>query len=86
MIDRLKIVLSDVKDEPSLAASLTDKSRILDEVGLNSLQLVIFLMKLEDEFDLELNYESFNLHHMADLSTLADYLANLKMSTGIPAC
>lgn len=78
MIDKLKQVLADVKEEPSLAASLTDKSRILDDIGLNSLQLVIFLMKIEDEFNLEFDYESFNLHHLADLSTLADYLNNIK--------
>jgi acyl carrier protein len=78
MIEKLKHLIADVKEEPALAASLTPKSRILDEVNLNSLQIVIFLMKLEDEFEIELNYEKFDMKHLADLSALSSFLESQK--------
>jgi acyl carrier protein len=73
-IEKIKHVLAEIKEEPALAASLTDKSRILDELALDSLQLTILLMKLEDEFEIELDYETFDINHMADVSTLAAFV------------
>jgi acyl carrier protein len=81
MIEKLKQVLAEVKGAPELATSLTEESRIMDDVGLDSLQLVTLLMKLEDEFELELDYENFNINHMESLSTLAVFLSERTVAT-----
>lgn len=86
MIETIKRLLAEVKEEPALAGSLTEESRILDEVALDSLQLVVFLMKLEDELDLELDYERFDMKNIATLSSLASFLTTWKGTSRPPSC
>lgn len=86
MIETIKRLLAEVKEEPALAGSLTEESRILDEVALDSLQLVVFLMKLEDELDLELDYERFDMKNIATLSSLASFLTTWKGTSRSPSC
>ena len=86
MIETIKRLLAEVKEEPALAGALTEESRILDEVALDSLQLVVFLMKLEDELDLELDYERFDMKNMATLSSLASFLTTWKGTSRPLSC
>lgn len=85
-IEKIKHVLAEIKEEPALAASLTERSRILDELALDSLQLTILLMKLEDEFGIELNYEAFDINQMADVSTLAAFVRGHGRSPETSSC
>jgi acyl carrier protein len=76
MIERIKKVISEIKEDPSLIQSLTETSDILNDVGLDSLQMIIFMMKLEEECDLELDFDNFNICHIITISRLSDFLVS----------
>ncbi|WP_043718601.1 acyl carrier protein [Kutzneria sp. 744] len=58
-------------DEVALDADL------VDEYGLDSLQMISFLLGIEDSFDLELDYENLELDHLRSVSQFASYVRQL---------
>ena len=58
-------------DEVALDADL------VDEYGLDSLQMISFLLGIEDCFDLELDYENLELDHLRSVSQFASYVRQL---------
>jgi acyl carrier protein len=58
-------------DEVALDADL------VDEYGLDSLQMISFLLGIEDTFDLELDYENLELDHLRSVAQFASYVRQL---------
>ncbi|MEV6603711.1 acyl carrier protein [Kutzneria sp. NPDC051319] len=61
-------------DEVALDADL------VDEYGLDSLQMISFLLGIEDSFDLELDYENLELDHLRSVSQFASYVRQLALA------
>ena len=72
--EKIKEILGEVKENPALVANLTDDADIVNDVGLDSLQMVTFILKLEEELALEIDFDSFDFAHMSSLSRLGDFL------------
>lgn len=49
---------------------------LVDEYGLDSLQMISFLLGIEDTFDLELDYENLSLDHLRSVAQFASYVGN----------
>ncbi|MFJ5304231.1 acyl carrier protein [Streptomyces sp. NPDC088350] len=58
--ERVKAVLGGILGQ-DLVADITDDTGIVNELGLDSIQMITFLLRIEDEFDLELDFESLEL-------------------------
>ena len=50
---------------------------LVDEYGLDSLQMISFLLGIEDTFDLELDYEHLELDHLRSVAQFASYVRQL---------
>ena len=50
---------------------------LVEEYGLDSLQMISFLLGIEDSFDLELDYENLELDHLRSVSQFATYVRQL---------
>jgi acyl carrier protein len=79
VIDPQKIItvisaaLSDVlKRDP---ASITETTRLFDDLGLDSTSVLELLMRLEDEIGVEFDTDTLEQRHFESVSTLADYVA-----------
>lgn len=57
---RIRAVLGVILGNEELAASITDETNIVDDLGLNSIQMINFLLALEDAFDVELEFEELS--------------------------
>lgn len=68
-------VLAEVKRDPSLAARIEPGTNLLEEVGIDSLELTDLVLRLEDTLGLTMDYERFNLQHLRSLETFAEFLA-----------
>ena len=75
MKQKIKSILSEVKENPELAVSLSDEADIVNEVGLDSLQLVTFLFRLEEAFGIEIDFENFDYSDLSSINCLAKVLA-----------
>ncbi|GAA3183393.1 MULTISPECIES: acyl carrier protein [Streptomyces] len=61
---RVRTVLAEVLEGRVPVEEITVDADMVQELGLDSLQAIQFLLRIEDEFDVELDYESLSLDHL----------------------
>ncbi|SDD08703.1 acyl carrier protein [Streptomyces prasinopilosus] len=61
---RVRGVLAEVLAGKVLPEQITVDADMVQELGLDSLQAIQFLLRVEDEFDVELDYETLSLDHL----------------------
>ncbi|MEV6871934.1 acyl carrier protein [Amycolatopsis sp. NPDC051128] len=74
---RLKHLLSDVLANGTVAADIGSDADLVAEYGLDSLQMISFLLGVEDEFGVQLDYEHLELDDLRAISHFAAYLGRL---------
>ncbi|MGD8401096.1 MAG: phosphopantetheine-binding protein [Bacillota bacterium] len=75
-IKKVLDILVEVKENPVLADQFTGDSRIIDDIGLDSLEMINFILRIEDEFGVEINFEEFDYASLDDVKTFAAFIAN----------
>jgi acyl carrier protein len=71
--DRVKAVLGGIIGQ-DLVADITDDTGIVNELGLDSIQMITFLLRIEDEFDLELDFESLELVQLDSVRQFCEFV------------
>jgi acyl carrier protein len=75
--DRIIGLIARVKDDPEVAARVTSSSHLVVDVGLDSLQLINLILLVEEEFAVEVDFESFRVDHLSSLDRFTDYVVGL---------
>jgi acyl carrier protein len=75
--DRIIRLIAQIKDDAALATRVTGSSHLVDDVGLDSIQLINLIFLLEEEFAVEVDFESFEVYHLSSLDRFTDYVAGL---------
>jgi len=57
LIEEVKGILERVKRNPGLAKRLPDSAHLIDDVGLDSLEMMEFMLELESSLDLTIDFE-----------------------------
>ena len=70
----IKQLLAEVTEKPELASTLSNEADIMNEVGLDSLQTVTFLFKLEEALDIEIDFENFDYQDLSSINRLCTVL------------
>jgi len=78
MIDRLKLLLEEVKGIPDLSKSLSDSTNIIDEIKLDSLEMINFMLKIEEKLKVEIDFEELDFSYLQSLSEFAGFLVRMK--------
>ncbi|WP_168122425.1 acyl carrier protein [Paenibacillus sp. HB172176] len=68
-------IIAELKEDPSLANELTAASSITEDAGLDSLQLVNFILRIEDEFGVEFDFDEFDLEHLRSIEAFCAFVA-----------
>jgi acyl carrier protein len=74
---RLKQLLVTVLANGTTAAEIGSDADLVEEYGLDSLQMISFLLGVEDEFGVQLDYESLELDDLRAISRFTVYLERL---------
>ena len=61
MIQEIKLILEKIKGVPGLAAQLADSADIIEDIGLDSLQMMEFMLEVESQLNLEIDFENNTL-------------------------
>jgi acyl carrier protein len=72
--DKIIDILVEVKENPVLADEYNENSKIFDDIGLDSLEMINFVLKVEDEFNIEINFDEFDYSNMEDVKTFASFI------------
>jgi len=75
MEERIKTILCEVKEDHSLMDNLCSSSDIINEVGLDSLQMINFILRVEDEFGIEIDFENFDISQISSIGTFCNYIS-----------
>ena len=50
MLERIKKVIGEVTEDPGSIKNLSDDADMINDVGLDSLQMIDFMLRVEEEF------------------------------------
>ncbi len=67
-------IISEIKNDDSLLSKINDKTDLINDIGLDSLQMINFLLKLEDEFNFELEFDSLDYEHLRVFENLVEFI------------
>ena len=73
----IKQIIAKLKGTPALAGELSDTADILDGVGLDSLELLQFMLELEEQLAIRIDFDLLEYSYLRSIRTLADFLATM---------
>ena len=72
----LKDVLADLRGDPELK-NLPDDASVLSDVGLDSLELLQFMLEVEARLAVEVDFERLGFEQLESLTDLASFLDSM---------
>ena len=75
--ERVKVVLAKVLDNGATPDEIGPEADLVEQYGLDSLQTITFLLAIEDEFDLELDYPQLQLDDLRSVRQFSIFVARL---------
>lgn len=70
-------IIAEIKEEPGLIHTLNGASDLTLDAALDSLQIINFILRIEDEFDVEVDFDTFDLEHLKSVDRFTDYVMGL---------
>lgn len=70
-------ILSEIKEDEKLKDTLTGESSIIDDVGLDSLEMINFLLMIEEEFGKEIDFERLEYSNLESINKFVSFLGTL---------
>lgn len=74
IIGKVINILGEIKEDPAAAEEYSGDSRIIEEIGLDSLEMINFVLTVEDEFGIEINFDQFDYSNLEDVKTFAQFI------------
>ena len=74
--EKIAKVLSNILSKDSSQFELTDNTDLMDDLGLNSLDFLQFILQLENEFDIEIDIEKLEIQYFKKLSLLKSFITD----------
>jgi len=78
MIDEVKQLLEEVKKTPGLAATLSDSANVIEDVGLDSLEMMDFMLEVEKRFQIELDFEQMEFDVFESITRFSEFVSRMK--------
>lgn len=78
MIDQIKDILEEVRGVPGLSRSLADSASLIDDVGLDSLEMLTFMLKIEEQLRVRIDFEQMDFSYLQSIQALADFLSRME--------
>ncbi|MCR8645965.1 phosphopantetheine-binding protein [Paenibacillus sp. N1-5-1-14] len=62
------------EDQPELRQSLSPEMNLNNDIGLDSLQMIQFMLKVEEQLNVVIDYDQFDYEHLQSISTFIAFL------------
>ncbi|MDT3426274.1 acyl carrier protein [Paenibacillus forsythiae] len=82
MFESIKEIIIKVKEDEDLRSTLTPESDLINEVGLDSLQMINFILEVEDRFGVEIVYEDLDYDSLLSIERFIDFLNGMEKKIG----
>ena len=76
--ETIKELLAQTIEDDSKAASWNSDTDIINDIGIDSLQMVRFLLALEDRLGITVDYDQLSFDVFSSIRALADFIRRQK--------
>jgi acyl carrier protein len=76
-IQTIKEIIERIKHVPGLAAQLPDTADIVDGVALDSLEMLRFMLELEEQLSIQIDFDKLEYSYFHSIRTLAEFLETM---------
>lgn len=76
-IAAIKDIVARLKRDPGLAARLDDAADLVDGVGLDSLEMLQFMLELEERLAIQIDFDQLEFSYLRSISRLAAFLDSM---------
>ena len=73
----IKDIVARLKRDPALASQLEDCADLVDGVAMDSLELLQFMLELEERLAIQIDFERFEFSYLRSIVTLAAFLDSM---------
>ena len=74
-IEAIKRSLEKVKGLPGMAGQLSDTADIVNDVRLDSLEMLRFMLELEASLSIQIDFERLEYSYFNSIETLAEFIS-----------
>ncbi|WP_091797392.1 phosphopantetheine-binding protein [Lysobacter sp. yr284] len=71
---KVAAAIASVEDDPSIAVNIGYATDIINEVGLDSLKMTDFILGLEDDFGISIDFDKVEYETFTRVDRLIDFL------------
>jgi acyl carrier protein len=71
---RVKLLLARSLGDEAWAGQIGDDADIINDLGLDSVQLIGFFLLVEDEFDIELDFDRLEIDGLYSIGAFCEFL------------
>ena len=71
-------ILVEIKNEPDLAARINPGTDIINELGLDSLQMINLALRVEDEFQITIDFETFDFDTLLSVQAFWEFIESMR--------
>lgn len=76
-LDTIKSIIAKLKRRPELAMELRDDADLVEEIRLDSLEILQFMLDLEERLNIRIDFEALEFAYLNDISVLAGFLERM---------
>jgi acyl carrier protein len=77
-LDKLIEIIVEVRETPELRDSISSDADIINDIGIDSLQLINLILKVEDEFDVEIDFDEFQMDDLTSVERFFNYIKGIQ--------
>lgn len=70
--------IAEVLGDNEIACTLTPDSDLINDIGLDSIQLITMILNLEDNLDVVIDFDDFDFDEINTIADLVEFLKGLK--------
>lgn len=75
MYEKIIDILCTIKeDQPELRQSLSPETDLNNDIGLDSLQMIQFMLKVEEQLNVAIDYDHFDYEHLQSIEAFITFL------------
>lgn len=77
-LNKLIEIIVEVRETPELRNSISSDDDIINDIGIDSLQLINLILKVEDEFDVEIDFDEFQMDDLTSVERFFNYIKGIQ--------
>ena len=79
MMYSIKEIVARIKGVPGMAAELSDTADLIEDVRLDSLEMLRFMLQLEETLFLQIDFDSLEYSSFHSIASLSEFLELMPM-------